>query len=81
MSALCNVSLHVHICILSVAVLLHVRTCTLYLYTIYSGTPLLCGHSVWTPWGPGKVSCIERCPHFSGKFLLRKDTWDIAKCP
>ena len=27
----------------------------------YSGTPLL-----WTPWGPSKVSCIERCPHFRG---------------
>ena len=25
----------------------------------YSGTPLL-----WTPWGPGEVSCIERCTHF-----------------
>ena len=24
---------------------------------IYSGTPLL-----WTPWGPGEVSCMERCP-------------------
>ena len=35
----------------------------------YSGTPLL-----WTPWGPGKVSCIERCPYFRGKFLLRKLT-------
>ena len=19
---------------------------------------------LWTPWGPSKVSCIERCPHF-----------------
>ena len=42
----------------------------------YSGTSLL-----WTPWGPSKVSCIERCPHFRGKFLLRKHIWDIAKCP
>ena len=42
----------------------------------YSGTPLL-----WTPWGPSKVSCIERCAHFRGKFLLRKHIWDIAKCP
>ena len=42
----------------------------------YSGTPLL-----WTPWGPSKVSCIERCPHFRGKFLLRKHIWDIVKCP
>ena len=31
-------------------------------YCIYSGAPLL-----WTPWGPSKVSCIERCPHFRGK--------------
>ena len=30
--------------------------------SVYSGTPLL-----WTPWGPGEVSCIERCPHFRGK--------------
>ena len=30
---------------------------------VYSGAPLL-----WTPWGPGEVSCIERCPHFRGKF-------------
>ena len=44
--------------------------------TTYSGTPLL-----WTPWGPSKVSCMERCPHFRGKFLLRKHIWDIAKCP
>ena len=43
---------------------------------MYSGTPLM-----WTPWGPGEVSCIERCPHFRGKFLLRKHIWDIAKCP
>ena len=43
---------------------------------IYSGTPLL-----WTPWGPGEVSCIERCPHFRGKFTLGKHIWDTAKCP
>ena len=42
----------------------------------YSGTSLL-----WTPWGPSKVSCIERCPHFRGKFLLRKHIWDISKFP
>ena len=42
----------------------------------YSGTSLL-----WTPWGPSKVSCIERCPHFRDKFLLRKYIWDLAKCP
>ena len=28
----------------------------------YSGTPLL-----WTHWGAGEVSCIERCPRFWGK--------------
>ena len=43
---------------------------------VYSGTPLL-----WTPRGPGEVSCIERCPHFRGKFPLRNCNWDIAKCP
>ena len=48
----------------------------MYVDTIYSGTPLL-----WTPWGPGEVSCIERCPHFRGRFILRKHIWDIAKCP
>ena len=40
-----------------------------------------CGTSLlWTPWGHSKVSCIEKCPHFRGKFLLRKYTWDITKC-
>ena len=42
----------------------------------YSGAPLL-----WTPWGPGKVSCIERCPLFRGKFTFRKHILDIAMCP
>ena len=28
-----------------------------------------------------KVSCIERCPHFKGKFTSRKHIWDTAKCP
>ena len=42
---------------------------------VYSGTPLL-----WTPWGPGEVSCIERCPQFRGNFI-RKHIWDIEKCP
>ena len=36
---------------------------------------------VWTHWGPGKVSCIGRCPHFRGKFTLRKHIWDTSKCP
>ena len=31
--------------------------------------------------GPSKVSCIERCPHIRGKFLLRKHIWVTAKCP
>ena len=43
---------------------------------VYSGTSLM-----WTPWGPGEVSCIERCPHFRGKFMLRKHIWGTAKCP
>ena len=34
---------------------------------LYSGAPLL-----WRPWGPGKVSYIERCPHFGAKFAIRK---------
>ena len=36
------------------------------------GIPLM-----WAPWGPGDVSCIERCPHFRGKFLIREHVWDI----
>ena len=43
---------------------------------VYSGTPQL-----WTPWGPGEVSCIERCPHLRGKFTLGKHIWDTAKYP
>ena len=35
------------------------------IFQVCSGSPLL-----WTPWGPGEVSCRERCPHFRGKFLL-----------
>ena len=27
------------------------------------------------------MSCIERCPHFRGKFILREHIWDIVKCP
>ena len=41
---------------------------------VYSGTSLL-----WTPWGPGGMSCIERCPHFRDKCTLRKRIWDIAE--
>ena len=31
----------------------------------YSGTPLL-----WTPWGPGEVSCIESCSHFRNPSIV-----------
>ena len=43
---------------------------------VYSKTPLM-----WTLSGPGEVSCIERCSHFRGKFILRKHIWNITKCP
>ena len=33
-------------------------------YCFYSGSPLS-----WTPWGPGKVPCVERWPHFRGIFI------------
>ena len=26
---------------------------------------------MWIPWGPCEVSCVERCPHFRGKVILR----------
>jgi hypothetical protein len=26
---------------------------------------------LWMPWGLGGVSCIERCPHFSGRFMKK----------
>ena len=26
---------------------------------------------MWTLWGPGKVSCLERRPHFRGKFVFK----------
>ena len=32
----------------------------------YTVEPLYCGHL------PGEVSCIERCAHFRGKFILRE---------
>ena len=38
---------------------------------VYSGTPLL-----WKPWGPGEVSCIERCPHFRNTSIVDNlGTW------
>ena len=39
----------------------------------YSGTTLL-----WTPWEPGKVSCIERCPHFR---VIKKAYLGRSKIP
>ena len=51
----------------SVARLVHIQ---------HGGTPLL-----RTPWGLGKVFCIERCPHFRGRFTFRKHVWVTAKCP
>ena len=52
------------------------RSIYLSIYLSTDGTPLL-----WTPWEPGGVSCIERCPHFRGKFILRKHIWDTTRCP
>ena len=35
---------------------------------------------MWTPWGPGEVSCIERCPHFGNPSIV--DTLgDLVKFP
>ena len=51
-------------------------------YYRYSGTPLM-----WTPWGPGKVSSIERYLHFRGKFTCKKEylghskVFLIQRCP
>ena len=42
---------------------------------VYSGAPLL-----WTPWEPGRVSCIERCPHFQEP-LYHGHLGDLVKCP
>ncbi len=35
---------------------------------------------MWTPWGPGEVSCIERCPHFRATYIYIKKTL-LAKYP
>ena len=43
---------------------------------VYSGTPLL-----WTPWGPGEVSCIERCPHFRINKFYTVNLWDPPPPP
>ena len=37
---------------------------------VYSGTPLL-----WTPWGPGEVSCIQWNPS------IVDTLGDLVKCP
>ena len=42
---------------------------------VYSVTPLL-----WTPWGPGEVSCIERCPHFGGESALNTEVSLFQGC-
>ena len=53
---------------------------------LYTAEPLYCGHLgdlvecpvysgitlLRAPWEPGEVSCIERCPHFRGKFTQKK---------
>ena len=38
--------------------------------TCHTVEPLYCGHLTW---GPGGVSCIERCPHFRNPSIV--DTW------
>ena len=57
--------------------------------TLYSGTPL------WSPWGPGEVSCIQwnpsivdalgpgevSCIERCPHFGVHTYIWDIAKCP
>ena len=59
---------------------------------INSGTPLLwtpwgSGEVFCIQWNPSivdtfgrtcEVYCIERCPHFRGKFILRKHIWNTA---
>ena len=41
--------------------------CSVWRGVLISGNLLL-----WTPWGPGEVSYIERCPHFRGNYTLKK---------
>ena len=58
----------------------HMAVNFLYMYCIIIPLSSSLPHRIqWNPsivdtlWGPSKVSCIERCPHFRGKlFLLRK---------
>ena len=42
---------------------------------VYTVEPLYCGHLG----GPSKVSCIERCPHFRGKFLFKTAQFGHSK--
>ena len=42
--------------------------------SIHSGAPLL-----WTLWGSGEVSCIERCPHFRGKFIYQETIFGMQQ--
>ena len=44
----------------------HIQAIQEWLFKEFSGTPLM-----WTPWGLGEVSCIERCPHFRGKISIK----------
>jgi len=44
-------------------------------YTIYSGTPPL-----QTPLGQGKVSLLERCPHFRGVISIERALWATSNC-
>ena len=55
-----------------------VNSYNLYCIFLITVEPLYCGH---LNWGPSNVSCIERCPHFRGKFILREYIWDIVRCP
>ena len=52
-----------------------VMSATIFSNFAFTVEPLYYGHlgDVYS-----KVSCIERCPHFRGKFLLMGH---IAKCP
>ena len=36
---------------------------------------------MWTPWGPGEVSCIESCPHFRGKYIGHSKVSLLQRCP
>ena len=49
--------------------------------SIYSATSLL-----WTPWGPGEVSCMERCSRLRGTFIAYSGSaeclnTEVSGCP